>query len=157
MKLDFVILIAIVIILIYAYCIHSQSEHFDTYRNHDFGAYNVYKKTGVKLPEIPGKSQIDQAQLLARYTWSERDPLGYDVYDRMYDAVVRETLNNGDPSYGRRDTNPALENPGVYDTKFSLMDGTNYDSDYNKLDMWDPNLVQTNFHGQQIVLSQKQY
>lgn len=153
MHLDIVAAIVIVVLLIYA---TMRTEHFDTYRNHDFGAYEVYKSpTGSSFGNPPETIRtVDQAAQLARYTWSQKDPAGYDVYDRMYDAVVRGTLNNGDPGYSYRDISPGTD--GVYDSKFSLMDG-NYFSGYNKFDMFDPMLVQTNFNGQQIVLSQKQF
>lgn len=153
-----ILLIAIILILliyvIFIYPTIVTSENFDTYRNHDFGAYEVYKEEGDHLT-------VPQAALKAKYDWAERDVAGYTVYDRMYDDVTRQKIwaseaNKGDDEYGYRDVDLTDLN-GVYDTKFSILDGENQLSTYHLGDMYDPNIVFTEVNGQKIYLAQKQY
>lgn len=144
----------------------STSEGFDTYHNHDFGAYDVYNNPannnfgplgvntaiGTNTPRT-----VDDAALQARYEWSEKDPIGDTVYDKYYDSVVKEKNWGDDYEYGYRDLRGGSGLDNVYDTKFSTLGFDNQLSNYNPQDMFDPNPVQFMFNGQRITLSQKQY
>ncbi len=143
---EFAVLIILIIIIIAIY-LNQNSEYFDTYRNHDIGAYEVYQTSD---PE--DKITINQAALKAKYDWSDRDPLGQTVYDIMYDNTIANTAWNGDSEYAYRDIAE-----GVYSSKFSLLDGSNYFATYKEKDMYDSNPVQAVFGGETITLSQKQY
>lgn len=62
----------------------SQSEHFDTYYNHDFGAQEVY-----------GYDNTPAATLRAKYEWSEKNSsTGMNVYDYMYENQVASDIYN---------------------------------------------------------------
>ena len=130
-----------------------QTENFDTYMNHDVGAYLVYKNEyGYSPYEVNG---FKDASLIAKYMWAYKDVLGENVYDRMYEGVTREKNMISDPDYAYREDSYDLDN--VYDTKFSIMNNDNELSRYSLTDMYDPNSIQTVVNDQLITLSQKQY
>lgn len=132
--------ILIVIFIIYIFILYKKNENFDVYRNYDFGAQEVYNQP------------LPKSELRARYTWSEKDILGNNVYDKMFENIVRKKIYGLDNEYAYRDINT-----NVYDTKFSILDGNNQISQYKIDDMYDPNITQVEFNGQPITLSQKQY
>lgn len=153
----FVILILLILLVIYYY-ISSESENFDTYMNHDIGAYLVYKNEYGYVPKIFGSKKINglkDASLVAKYVWAKKDPLGENVYDRMYEGVVREQNMVSDDDYAYRDSDINLDN--VYDTKFSILDNENELSRYRVSDMKDNDSINMYVNGQLITLSQKQY
>jgi len=150
MKIVIIIVIILVLIIIY-----NQQEHFDVYRNHDFGALDVYKNSNIQLNSKPISNYYD-ANLLAKYDWSTKDVLGYTVYDRMYDNLTHKKIWGDDYEYGYRDINTTDLN-NVYDSKFSLLNESNQMANYKITDMADPNLVQAKFNGEVITLAQKQY
>lgn len=161
-----VLYILILILIVYFIVNHDKisAEHFDTYRNHDFGAYYVYNDPNIdllgnkKFNSCTNKQDdnVNKAALIAKYDWSEKDPLGYNVYDYMYNNVVKQKIWGVDGEYGYRDVDTSdLDN--VYDNKFSLLNNSNQMAEYNLSDMYDPNYVTTEFNGQTIYLSQKQY
>lgn len=152
----FGLILILILSLIYLY--KSGTEKFDTYRNHDEGAYNVYNSDfiipkGNKL-ETFGKKNVEDAALLSKYTWNVRDPEGNNVYDRYYEALTNEK-NNSDPDYSYRDTDNDLNS--VYDTKFSTLTNNNELATYPINCMQDQNHVQTVFNGEVITLVQEQY
>jgi hypothetical protein len=144
------ICIVIIILLIALFWYNQNTEHFDTYYNHDFGAYNVYKNEEKK------PLSVDNASLEAKYQWGDRDVAGYTVYDKMYDAAVKEKNWTSDRDYGYRDVD-TVDLDNVYDTKFSVLNNENELSNYNALDMYDPYVVQNVINGQKVSLAQKQY
>ena len=149
---DLLCLIIVIFLVLLLWSRHQNAtvtEKFDTYYNHDYGAYNVYKNE-----KLPIKT-VEDASLKAKYQWSERDPLGYTLYDKMFDAVVEEKNATTDSDYGYRDTESGLDN--VYDTKFSTLDGRNELNNYKISDMHDPNIIQNIINGQKISLAQAQY
>lgn len=83
------------------------TEGFDTYHFHDTGASEVY---GIK--------NLKDAELLARYDWSTRDPDGMSLYDKVYENnLINIDKSNPDKEYSYRDINSTGEN-NVYDWKF---------------------------------------
>ena len=138
----------VLIILILIFLRLKTPEHFDTYYNHDYGAYDVYKNE-----DLPVKT-VNDAALKAKYQWSERDKMGDTVYEKMYDAAIMQK-NNTDYEYAYRDTDLGLDN--VYDSKFTVLNNENEYSNYNVKDMYDPNIVQTFMNNEAITLIQKQY
>ena len=146
-------------------------ESFDTYRNHDIGAFTVYhqdneknekndsnrpsgNKSGCLNYQCPDLS-FDPI-LKAKYNWQNRDKAGYTVYDKMYNNEAQEKIWGNDNEYSYREFDTwNLDN--VYDLKFTVLDNDNLLSTYNKHDMDDPKKVQIMYNGQIITLAQKQY
>lgn len=139
------IFLGICLVLIFL-LIYNNQENFDTYRNHDFGAYYVYKNSNAKINGSPIKT-VDQAALKAKYDWSQRDRLGNNVYDKMYDnSIQQKTWDYGYKNIGM----------DAHDTKFSTL-GENQMATYKISDMLDPNSVYIKIRDQTITLAQKQY
>src|SRR6185437_4903312 len=130
-------LIVLIILIIVIWLWRGEQENFDTYRNHDFGAYYVYKNSNVK------PITVDQAALQAKYNWSVRDVLGNTVYDQMYDGVVQAK----NWSIDRHDYDTQnLDN--IYDSKFSIFNGESQLAEYKISDMLDKDSVRVIFNGQ---------
>lgn len=126
-------------------------EHFDTYHNHDIGSYTVYKSEGQN------PQSVDQAAVQAKYTWSERDPSGMTVYDKMYENwATHQNYNPEDYSYGLRSVRDREGKDSYLDTKFEILDGENTDALYSYKDTYSKQPA-TVFNGQIISLSQKNY
>lgn len=89
--------IAIVAVILLLYFMLSNRESFDTYHNHDFGAYEVYKR---EQPDViprdePGYKQVEAAARYALYTRREKDPKGLTVYDKYYEQLIKDKYNSG--------------------------------------------------------------
>lgn len=141
-----VIIVLIVVLLMYS---DTQTENFDVYNNHTFGAEDVYNE---ELSKDNGKIDFTGAKLLSKYTWSDKDPLGMNVYDKYYEATVNEK-NYGD------ETPRKTGYVGPYDTKFETQPfnpPANIGS-YNLRDMYDHDPVYMTFMGEPIVLAQANY
>jgi hypothetical protein len=154
-----VLVLCILIVVILPSCprVGKNMEHFDTYYNHDIGAYDVYisDPKGSFTPH-----SLQDANSYANYTWEERDPAGMTVYDKYYERLTNEK-NQGDYEYAYRDLNSTGEE-NVYDSKFSLNDDENrfYMCGLNcLLDMQDQSpATEYDYHsGETSVIVQKNY
>ena|SRR5271170_5341232 len=143
------LIVSLIILMIYFNNQSNNEEQFDTYRNHDYGAYDEYKSKDNNC------LTVDEAALKSKYIWSERDKAGYTVYDQYYNADTLQKSLTSDYEYGYRDVNPDDDN--VYDSKFSTLNNENELSRYKYQDMVDPNIIGTSFNGQNIYLAQKQH
>jgi hypothetical protein len=141
--------IIILIIIIIGYFLFMNREHFDTYRNHDFGANAVYSQAAGKQLLVADTSRK------ARYDWSARDPAGMTVYDKFYNEFTAK--NSPDLEYAYKDTETDSVD-GVYDTKFDNLTISNLGG-YKIADMYDRNPATAyDFHsGEVSVISQKNY
>lgn len=156
MNLGEIIAICLVIFLIIIIFNYNKQEHFDIYRNHDFGAYDVYKNSNIKLDNKPIKS-VDQAVILAKYNWNNRDALGNTVYDKMYDNIIQQKVwNINDDEYGYKNIDKK-DLDDIYDSKFSVLDKNNEMAHYKMSDMVDKDSIEIQINGQTITLAQKQY
>lgn len=147
-------ILTILILLFVILVLTNKSENFDVYNNHTFGAEDVYNEELLKDPKNTGGGKIDfkSAKLLSKYTWSDKDPLGMNVYDKYYEAVVNEK-NYGD------ETPRKTGYTAPYDTKFEIQPfnpPANIGS-YNLRDMYDHDPVYMTFMGEPIVLAQANY
>lgn len=154
-----IIIILIIILILYLIFIHNKyttvkTENYDVYRNHDMGSYDVYKSGFLnQYKEIKDavKDGVKETALIAKYDWNQKDVLGNTVYDRYYEAFLREKESE---EFTERAADYDLDN--IYDTKFSLLDNETELSTYSKNEMVDTP-VETTFNGEKIYLSQKQY
>jgi len=125
---DVIFIVVIVILLLVLYTVgisKSKAENFDTYYNHDIGAFDVYNQNKSDSWQAGFKpSNLEQANRYANYTWSERDPAGMTVYDKYYEDYTFEIggANDQDKEYVEREINTKDED-NVYDSKFSIRDG----------------------------------
>jgi hypothetical protein len=160
---ELAILICIVIILL---CVSSKTERFDVYNNHPMGAETVYETTGVPATGEIEDLTMKEAERLARYTWSEKDPQGLDVYDHYYENFVdlnkyadRRPYTAPD-TYAYRDIGEDIGINSVYDSKFHVLSGRpgidGY-SNYSITGMADPDPLYMTVNGEDIVLSQKNF
>jgi hypothetical protein len=109
---------------------------------------------------------MDQSGVLARYTWSETDPLGWNVYDHYYEDFTHknkyanrkpETASDAIPY---RDIGSDIGIDNVYDVKFHVFSGTPGIDDYTNFSMTgmaDPDPLYMEFNGESVVLNQKNY
>jgi len=169
---ELVIIIAILILLLWIFpkIAADTKEHFDVYHNHRRGAQHVYATTGVPFTGKIEKLTPEQAGRLAKYTWSEADPQGLDVYDHYYENFVhknkyanqRPDTAADDIPYREVDTdgNEGNRGGGVYDVKFHVysgIPGVDGYSNYSITGMADPDPLYMDFNGQTIVLNQKNF
>jgi hypothetical protein len=159
------LLLAFIIMCILLYILFTtKTEGFDTYYNHDIGAYDVYNEnTSPKWQTGFKPSNIEQANRYANYTWSERDPRGMTVYDQYYENYTLDMggANDNDREYAYRDIGAAGED-NVYDEKFSNRDGYNLFFTYSPryiADMVDKHPATAyDFHSDELaVIAQKNY
>jgi hypothetical protein len=138
----FVIVIVLLVLLIVVAKYQTSSggnpsENFDTYYQHDAG---VAKVLGVPLSE--------SMHLVEKYDWYKRTPEGYNLYDVVYNNLVR-SRDDSDQKY----TKEYLGLESDYDSKFDTLDDFSYGAD-SLIRMKDPQLY-TNFRGHRINLQQK--
>lgn len=85
---SFVIVCLIILIyLLYIIIEKSDSEFFDTYRNHNEFANSYYKNNNPKI--FKGDLNSEKTDLYAQYMWNDVDKNGMKLYDHYY-----EDLNN---------------------------------------------------------------
>lgn len=154
------VLIFLLILIIIILSVTTNSEHFDTYWNHTFGAQDIYQT--AKDPQERAASKSKEAtELLARYTWSEKAPSGMQVYDKYYEHDLLENASDlsVDPTYYERDTTTNILDSRFQTLGYDLRHDTNagYLAQYNKQSMDDPSPLATFYNGEQITLSQKRY
>ena len=163
MSSEAIILVAVLVLLYVLYM--RKAESFDVYGNHAEGADYVYELSGIPATGEIVNMPVSDAELLARYTWSERDPMGLTVYDHMYEDYTNvfkyadERPFTAPDNYAYRDVDRSDGNAGVYDSKFSVSEGSRK-SGYDAFDiagMVDTDPLYMQFHGQNIVMSQKNY
>lgn len=133
------------------------AEHFDTYWNHSMGAQSQYAISD-NPDQIETSKDLKDTEVLAKYTWNEKDTDGLGVYDKFYEERVHDInyASEQDPTYADRDV---LSNTGYIDSKFVIFSpvyGSNM-SRYTIKGMGDPDPVYTVFNGQHITLSQKNF
>jgi len=142
------------------------TEHFDVYNNHERGAQRVYATTGVPYTGKIEDLTMEEAGRLARYTWNEADANGLDVYDHYYENFVNknkyanEYPDTASDDIPYRDIGNAIGVDNVYDVKFHVYSGTPGVDDYANYSitgMADPDPLYMDFHGQTIVLNQKNF
>lgn len=138
--LSVILVVLILILILYFNRENINQEHFDTYYNHDFWDSKYYH-----LP-------VDQAALLAKYEWHEKDAKGLDIYDKYYENIVDNRIYKSDPEYVEREITAG----GAYDTQFSTISDNNYDT-FTVKDMLDYHPVLGEFNGNMFTLSQKNY
>lgn len=154
MQVIFLVLVVVLLIILI-----SRQEHFDTYWNHSMGAQALYADSKDPDQQTASKHMKD-AETLANYTWSQRQPNGMQLYDHYYDQVLLENgMDGSDPTYYERD----LES-SVLDSKFQTLNTVKgYDSaagnfsHYTAAGMLDPNPLYTVYNGEYISLSQKSF
>jgi hypothetical protein len=164
--LDFALVAIILIVLVWVLSRGNSSEHFDVYENHERGAQKVYETTGVPFTGKVEDLTLKEAGRLARYTWSEADPLGLNVYDRYYERFVgKNKYANQYPDTASddipyRDIGDDIGVNDVYDVKFHVYSGQpgidGYSS-YSITGMADPDPLYMEFNGDTIVLNQKNF
>lgn len=131
----------------------SKKEHYDTYWNHGLGAQKQYEISPNPVKRDASKD-LKSAELEARYTWSERDKDGTQLYDKYYNQFIVDTNYNTDENYATRDTSNPLD--GYLDMKFENLDHGPLDT-YSPDSMRDMDPYRTLFNGQPITLSQKNF
>ena len=149
--LALVVSIVIILVVLTARSNIPQNEQFDVYNNHTFGAENVYNAS-LESAKSPKRVDFPDAKRIARYSWSEKDAMGRNVYDRYYE-VVNQEKNNGD------ETPRKTGYVGPYDTKFEIQEfnpPSNVGS-YNLKDMYDNDPVYFVFNGEVIDLPQANF
>jgi hypothetical protein len=131
------------------------TEGFDRYYDHDLGVYRAYNSGfGDFKPET-----VSDANLYARYGWSEKAKDGRDVYDHFYESQLRLDGTCGqDYAYVYRDLDGGKKDSS-YDSKFSIDDGENNFYTYKIGDMYDFDPVRAyDFHSDEdAIISQKNY
>lgn len=147
------------------------TEGFDSHWNHDMGANKVYNTkwgweslpTGEVNADTPAFHPMSDTSIDARYTWSDRDVLGLNVYDKQYEMDIHSKY---------RQSNDYHNDQGVHDTRFS----TSLDHDVSGFGgfgftenraggegqsplafMANTDPIATGFMGQTITLSQKTF
>lgn len=152
-----VIIILFVLLLV---LLSQKTEAFDTYWNHTMGAQKQYERSNDSDQKLVAYSP-DQTELLAKYTWSERNPNGIQLYDKVYEMTLRDNSRNvvSDPTYADRD----IESDHL-DYKFSTLDdrtasldsGSSTLTHYTTRGMAE-NPLYTIYNGEYITLSQKSF
>jgi hypothetical protein len=170
MWLELAIVIAILLILFSATSSQANananaSERFDVYNNHPMGAETVYETTGIPATGEVEDFTMKEAERFAKYTWSEKDPNGLDVYDHYYENYV--DLNKyadqrpytAPDEYSYRDVGGNIGVNSVYDSKFVVLSPPNMESysNYNITGMADPDPLYMTVNGEDIVLNQKNF
>ncbi len=151
--LVFVLVIVLLIMFFYP------KEHFDTYWNHSIGAQDIYQASKDPIQQNAAKHMKD-AETLASYTWSQKEPNGMQLYDHYYDTVLLDNqISNDDPTYYARDLETSY-----LDSKFQTLNANKgFDaaagnfSHYDAAGMLDPNPMYTVYNGEYISLSQKSF
>ena len=160
-----IVTIIIVIVLWYVLFTH-KSESFDVYNNHAEGASYVYELSGIPATGQRVDMSVPEAGLIAKYTWSEKDPVGLNVYDHMYEDYTNvfkyadERPFTAPNYYSYRDVGSDIGINSVYDSKFQILTDKMGKEGYGGYDiagMVDTDPLYMNFHGENIVLSQKNF
>lgn len=161
MDVVYLALVVILMLLIFAlfapkdcWPLKSNKEHFDTYMNHDIGAYEIYERDGYagKKPK-----NVSEAGLWSKYSWRDKDRLGANVFDKMYEEwAQKQNYAPEDSEYAQRSVDSAGEKDAYLDMKFGNAGGDNLLAIYSYQDMQSlqPGTV---FNGQVITLAQKNY
>jgi hypothetical protein len=165
----FILVIFVFILILYSSFVNyandtQKLEGFDTYRNHDIGAYDVYRENDSDVWQTGFKpSNIEQANRYANYTWSEKDPVGMTVYDKYYEDYTFEIggANERDQEYSYRDIGSTGED-NVYDAKFSISDGGSLIFAYGPQQVkdmidYDPAKAYDFHENEMSIISQKNY
>lgn len=132
-----VVVVLLIILVLYQLKCSETNENFDVYNNHTEGAQSVYAAWGIPGDSGPVKLTIPQTRLVAKYSWNDKDILGYDVYDRYYDDLV---LNRNRDAVDYKQTFNPFRLPG---------------GGYSVQEMIDTDPFYTVVNGEYVVLSQK--
>jgi len=117
--------------------LNSKPEHFGSHQVDDFLNY----KTGRT------KDNID---LIRKYSWSEKNNLGENIYDKFYQDVTHNRIYGSDHEYAYREIG-TFATDGVYDTKFSTLS----DNELSNFTIPEQKIgTSITYHGNKVNLSQ---
>lgn len=146
-----------------------QKENFDTYWNHTLGAQKIYEISKNRDQRAVAASAPD-TELLAKYTWSERQKDGTQLYDKVYAMALGDNSRqvSADPTYWARETRLESDYPGHLDYKFTTLNdksagasflngGDSPLTHYTTHGMAELDPLYTVYNGEYITLSQKTF
>lgn len=165
----FALVVAMLIVIV---VLMPNNERFDVYNNHGHGAQTVYETSGIPFMTTIQRGtpradlDLEQARRLAKYTWSEADPRGLNVFDIYYENFVNQhkyadqRRSTASDEIAYRDIGDDIGINNVYDTKFHVYSGDQAIDGYTNYTitgMADPDPLYMQFNGENIVLNQKNF